>query len=225
MICKWKMYAGAANGLESCIGRLSGRWIEAVGDPFDDCEPHIEWEDDGEPLLCSRRNTSKIILSTEEGKTNDTSGSSSDNALQLISLNTSLLQSNTTNSTHLLLKLPNASMFNTSTGTSASVDSSNSFTVYQNHDTTTNKSDIYNSTQIAGAYAYGAVPFFGHDGSLYMTYGSREPGDIKIVVLNESSGRLSSAAVGLFLRKHNMADNASVLSVWDATLLHSGSGM
>ena len=42
--------------------------------------------------------------------------------------------------------------------------------------------------------AYGAEPFYSLDGSLYMVYGAREPGDIRIVQLNESSGRLPEVA-------------------------------
>ena len=44
------------------------------------------------------------------------------------------------------------------------------------------------------AHAYGAEPFWGFDGSLYMTYGAFDPGDIRVVQLNESSGRLPFVA-------------------------------
>ena len=50
------------------------------------------------------------------------------------------------------------------------------------------------------ALAYGAEPFWGYDGSLYMVYGAREPGNIRVVQLNASSGRLltsHSPATGL----------------------------
>ena len=46
----------------------------------------------------------------------------------------------------------------------------------------------------AEAFAYGAEPFYGLDGSLYLVYGAREPGNIQIVQLNESSARLPRAA-------------------------------
>jgi hypothetical protein len=42
--------------------------------------------------------------------------------------------------------------------------------------------------------ALGAEPFYGLDGSLYMVYGSGAPGSIRIVQLNESSGRLPTMA-------------------------------
>lgn len=50
----------------------------------------------------------------------------------------------------------------------------------------------------AEALAYGAEPFYGFDGSLYMVYGAREPGDIRVVQLNESSGRLPAVAQPAF---------------------------
>ena len=58
------------------------------------------------------------------------------------------------------------------------------------------------------ALAHGAEPFYGLDGSVYLVYGAHEPGDIRIVQLNESSGRLpfvaqpghapGSASVGVY---------------------------
>ena len=44
------------------------------------------------------------------------------------------------------------------------------------------------------ALAYGANPYYGFDGSVYLAYGAREPGNVKIVQLNESSGRLPKVA-------------------------------
>ena len=44
------------------------------------------------------------------------------------------------------------------------------------------------------AMAYGSEPFYGFDGSLYMVYGAREPGDVRVVQLNESNGRLPKIA-------------------------------
>ena len=46
------------------------------------------------------------------------------------------------------------------------------------------------------AMAYGSEPFYGFDGSLYMVYGAREPGDVRVVQLNESNGRLQIAQPG-----------------------------
>ena len=59
---------------------------------------------------------------------------------------------------------------------------------------------LFNSTEAwrlgsnGEALAYGAEPYYGFDGSVYLAYGARDPGNIKIVQLNESSGRLPKVA-------------------------------
>ena len=56
-------------------------------------------------------------------------------------------------------------------------------------------SEEWKSMSGGEALAYGAEPFWGFDGSVYMVYGAREPGNIRIVQLNESSGRLPLVAL------------------------------
>ena len=103
----------------ACIGRMTARWPDA-----DDatCAPVLEWEDDGQPVLCSNVGGSYVrpgYATNEEWK----------------------------------------AMSN------------------------------------GEALAYGAEPFWGYDGSLYMVYGAREPGNIRVVQLNASSGRLPHVAL------------------------------
>lgn len=119
--------ATVANGL-ACIGRISGRWM--MPDPT--CEPRLEWEDDGQPVLCSNSAASK-----EEGNE------------QL-----------------------------------ADVFAGPKF----------NSTAEWRASSNGEALAYGAEPFYGLDGSLYLVYGAYEPGNIQIVQLNESSGRLPKVA-------------------------------
>ena len=103
----------------ACIGRMTARWPD--GDAAT-CAPVLEWEDDGQPVLCSNVGGSYVrpgYATNEEWK----------------------------------------AMSN------------------------------------GEALAYGAEPFWGYDGSLYMVYGAREPGNIRVVQLNASSGRLPHVAL------------------------------
>ena len=57
-----------------------------------------------------------------------------------------------------------------------------------------NSSEAWKLGSNGEALAYGAEPYYGFDGSVYIAYGARDPGNIRIVQLNESSGRLPRVA-------------------------------
>ena len=43
------LYYHVERGSSTCVGRLTARWLGVL----DSCEPALEWEDDGEPVLCT----------------------------------------------------------------------------------------------------------------------------------------------------------------------------
>ena len=129
----------------ACIGRISGRWVAADGL----CAPTIEWEDDGEPVLCSN-SASSMSVGHEE-------------------------------------------IADVAAGTKY------------------NSTNLWRTSSNGEALAHAAEPFFGLDGSLYMVYGARAPGDIRIVQLNESTGRLPTVAQpGFFSAGSDGAGRSSI---------------
>ena len=57
-----------------------------------------------------------------------------------------------------------------------------------------NTSQAWKDNSHGEALAYGAEPYYGLDGSVYLVYGAQDPGHIKIVQLNETTGRLPKVA-------------------------------
>ena len=175
-------YSTAPQDAESgiaCIGRVSGRWLGAD----ETCTPTLEWEDDGHPVLCSNSANSTRITNSSERIADVYAGPRFRTMAEWRAYNSGGSEVGSgfdSGSGSIEDRVLSEAQSGSGSGEGGSGSGEGG-------------SGPTDEDEPNEALAYGAEPFYGLDGSLYLVYGAREPG-IRIVQLNESSARLPRIA-------------------------------